>query len=238
MPKTEVQTRFDRHDHDCPVCKTHTKGCSLLVDGLHLCRIDTDSPGEEWKFLGRDEHGFGRFRRRDEAQKPRKGGKSKPDGPSAANEKIAADAATWAANLAANWKYAESLGKLLGGIPDSIFRLFQLGLNGTIYYGPDTPGHDQIGGMFTIPERNGAGLIVGCATRFEFKDRSLKAEERFVAGSERGLTIPDGWMDRPGPLFLVEGFTNTAAMTACGLPCVGRPNNLAGVSYLAELLAD
>jgi len=245
MSKTEVQTRFDRPGHDCPVCNTHTKGCSLLVDGLHLCRIDTNSPGEEWKFLGRDEHGFGRFRRRDET-KPRKGGKSKASGPSAANEKIAADAAAWAANLNANWKYAEGLGTLLGGIPDSIFRLFQLGLNGTIYYGPETPElHDQVGGKFTIPERTGAGLIVGCATRFEFKNRTLQVDGKPVTsvkkselGHERGLTIPDGWMDRPGPLFLVEGFTNTAAMTACGLPCVGRPGNMAGVEYLAELLAD
>lgn len=236
----------------CRVCGDDSKDSKCLTadgricDRVYVCRRDPVDPSQWKRIAGPSDGDFYTYANVDDLEKKPKGGKTKASGPSAVNEKIAADAAVWAANLSANWKYAEGLGKLLGGIPDSIFRLFQLGLNGTIYWKPETPELDnQVGGKFTIPERNGAGLIVGCATRFEFKDRTLQVDGKPVTsvkktelGHERGLTIPDGWMDRPGPLFLVEGFTNTAAMTACGLPCIGRPGNMAGVEYLAELLAD
>ena len=39
-------------------------------------------------------------------------------------------------------------------------------------------------------------------------------------------------------MFVVEGFTDTAALTAAGLSAVGRPSNVGGAKYLGVLLAD
>ncbi|WP_171475045.1 hypothetical protein [Frigoriglobus tundricola] len=51
-----------------------------------------------------------------------------------------------------------------------------------------------------------------------------------MPGSKRGLTLPTGWRDRPGPVFVVEGPTDAAALTAAGLAAVGRPSNAGGGS--------
>ena len=61
--------------------------------------------------------------------------------------------------------------------------------------------------------------------------------KKMRAGGSRGLTIPDGWIDRPGPVLLVEGPSDTLAATAAGLAAVGRPSNTGGVGHLAGLLA-
>ena len=47
----------------------------------------------------------------------------------------------------------------------------------------------------------------------------------------------DGWRDRPGPVFLVEGASDTLALTAAGLSAVGRPSNTGGCEHLTKLLA-
>lgn len=58
------------------------------------------------------------------------------------------------------------------------------------------------------------------------------------AGGNRGLTIPAGWKDRTGAVFVVEVPTDTVAMAHAGLCCIGRPSNSGGADQLAELLAD
>ena len=91
---------------------------------------------------------------------------------------------------------------------------------------------DANGAHFTFPEVDATGCVVGLLRRFG--DGSKKA----AAGGRRGLTLPAGWRDRPGPVFAVEGPTDAAAMTAAGLACVGRPSNSGGSALLAELLKD
>jgi len=85
---------------------------------------------------------------------------------------------------------------------------------------------------FTFPESNAACNVIGLNRRF--KDGSKKA----MSGSKRGLTLPTGWQEKPGPVCGVEGPTDTAAMIAAGLSCVGRPSNSGGVALLADLLRD
>ena len=89
---------------------------------------------------------------------------------------------------------------------------------------------------FTFPEVNAANRLLGIATRVEVDGK--KAEKRFVKGGKRGLTLPIGWRDRAGPLFVVEGPIDVLAMTAAGLTCIGRPSNAAGGKLLAEVCCE
>lgn len=83
-----------------------------------------------------------------------------------------------------------------------------------------------------FPERDGKGHVIGLNRRYQ--------DGRKVAwsGSQRGLLYCDQWQEIEGPVFLVEGPSDTAALLSLGLCAVGRPNNLGGVEYLIELLAD
>jgi len=96
--------------------------------------------------------------------------------------------------------------------------------------------------IFCTPETDAAGRVVGYIERYgkgcgrEVQGKYL--EKIAATGCGRGLTIFTGWRDRSGPFFCVEAFSDTAAMTAAGLCCVGRPNNDMGAEFLAELLKD
>lgn len=81
---------------------------------------------------------------------------------------------------------------------------------------------------WSFPERDAAGEVIGVNRRY--LDGQKKALGR------RGLTYADGW-DRGGPILLVEGGSDTAALLTMGLSVIGRPSNLGGVDMLAELLA-
>ncbi len=83
---------------------------------------------------------------------------------------------------------------------------------------------------WTFPECDGRGRIIGIGRRFRNGDK------KSVYQSKRGLTIPDGWQDRPGPVLMPEGPSDTIAATAAGLPAIGRPSNRGGIDHLAELL--
>ncbi len=88
------------------------------------------------------------------------------------------------------------------------------------------------GECWTFPERDGRGNVCGILRRFR------DGRKMAMPGGKRGLIIPPGWRDRDGPLFLVEGPSDAAALTAMGQPVIGRPSNRGGVDELAELLAD
>ncbi len=85
---------------------------------------------------------------------------------------------------------------------------------------------------FTFPEFDGQGHVVGIATRRK------GGQKKAISGSKRGLCLPIGWEERPGPILIVEGATDTAALVAMGLAGIGRPSAKGGVALLAELLAD
>lgn len=85
---------------------------------------------------------------------------------------------------------------------------------------------------WSFPERDAAGRIIG------INERHSDGDKRRRSGSRAGLTYADGWDNGDGPVLLVEGGSDTAALLGIGLNVIGRPSNLGGVSLLAELLND
>ncbi len=199
----------------CPVCGAESKGCSATADGLHFCRGDA-RPG--WRHLpDRSDTGFACYRRAGErpATRPTPA-RSRADAPPNWSEV----AARLARQLTAT-RRSELAGRL--ALPVA-------GLDALPLIGLD--GATTAGGTFTFPEVNAAGAVVGIIRRLP--DGSKKA----MPGSKRGLTVPAGWRDRPGPVLLVEGPSDVLALTAAGLAAVGRPSNTGGVTELAALLRD
>lgn len=84
---------------------------------------------------------------------------------------------------------------------------------------------------FTFPEQDGSENVIGINRRYE------DGRKLHIPGGARGLTIPNGWDQGEGPLYVVEGPTDTAAMLAAGLCAWGRPSNTGGVGHLADALS-
>ena len=89
---------------------------------------------------------------------------------------------------------------------------------------------DPVGPCLVFPEVDGRGELCGLTRRY------ADGGKLAVAGSARGLTVPDGWRDRGGPVYLVEGPTDVLALTACGAAAIGRPSNTGGCHLYAQLL--
>ncbi|MDA0920755.1 MAG: hypothetical protein O2945_16915, partial [Planctomycetota bacterium] len=85
-------------------------------------------------------------------------------------------------------------------------------------------------GCWTIPERDAVGNVIGVSTRLN------SGKKKQIFGSHRGLTYSDDWRSGVGPILLVEGGSDTAALLSIGLSVIGRPSNYAGIDLLAELL--
>ncbi len=91
-----------------------------------------------------------------------------------------------------------------------------------------------VGGAWTFPMVDASGVIVNIQRRF-LDDAVGK---RGMYGGRMGLFVPDQWHERPGPILLVEGASDTLALTACGHCAVGRPSNRGGLHDLAALLKN
>ena len=90
---------------------------------------------------------------------------------------------------------------------------------------------------WTFPERNEDGQLLGISKRLLVR-RKDGTNKEFVAGGSRGLIYPEAWHEPGGPILLVEGPTDTAAIWSMGLSVIGRPNNRGGVDLLAKMLAE
>jgi hypothetical protein len=114
------------------------------------------------------------------------------------------------------------------GLPEHVFDFLGVGYMGQ---GPhkDDDGN-SLGGCWTFPEFNATGLAIGITCRYR------NGQKKAMPGGSRGLFIPSEWQNRDGPVFLVEGPSDTLALTAMSLPAIGRPNCTGGVDNLAELL--
>jgi hypothetical protein len=95
------------------------------------------------------------------------------------------------------------------------------------YTDPDEP-------AWIFPERDDLGRIVGLLRRYYSGRKST------VRGSHRGLTIPQfGERPPPGPIYLVEGASDTAALVSQGVFVIGRSNALGSAAerlWLTRLL--
>ena len=79
-----------------------------------------------------------------------------------------------------------------------------------------------------FPEHDGQGRIKGYNQRY--------ADGSKISHTSRGLTIPPGGIGAQGPICIVEGASDTLALTSIGHVAIGRPSNTGGVNDLAELL--
>lgn len=105
-----------------------------------------------------------------------------------------------------------------------------LSLPAEAIHGIDLVGWNESEQCWTFPERDGSGAIIGIMRRFHNNEKKL------MYGGHRGLMIPRDWQQKDGAVFLVEGQSNTIALSHCGLKVIGRPNNMGGVEHLATLL--
>lgn len=86
--------------------------------------------------------------------------------------------------------------------------------------------------FWTFPERNSRRVVTGIVRRYRSgKKLSMK-------GGHSGLYIVPEWWKRRGPLLVVEGGSDTAALLTMGLCAIGRPSNVGGVNMLIPLVRD
>ena len=71
-------------------------------------------------------------------------------------------------------------------------------------------GYDQYREQYLFPERDGQGAIIGILTR------DSDGQKRRLKGSKNGLSYADAWDQGEGPVLLVEGPTDTAALMTLG----------------------
>ncbi len=117
------------------------------------------------------------------------------------------------------------------GIPESAFDLMP-GIGAWL-----TKDRPDPGGGWTFPETDANGNIIGFMERY-LKEPSRKSRP---SGSQMGVYISTGWKERAGAIYLVEGASDTLAMSAAGLAALGRPSSKSSgkaIGYLAELLRD
>ncbi|HEY0984834.1 hypothetical protein [Schlesneria sp.] len=93
-------------------------------------------------------------------------------------------------------------------------------------------GYDRVRKCWTFPEKDCNDKIIGILRR----DRD--GEKKMLPNSRRGLYVPSNWSALPGPMLLVEGASDTAAVLSMELCGIGRPSNTGGVDHLIGLLED
>jgi hypothetical protein len=91
---------------------------------------------------------------------------------------------------------------------------------------------DDYGPAWVFPMVNDQGQIVNLQRRFQDEDLG----KRGMRGGRLGLFLPAGWRGRRGPIYCVEGASDTAALWDLGLLAIGRPANTSGDWYLGRLL--
>jgi hypothetical protein len=134
--------------------------------------------------------------------------------------------AEWARRLQM-WSIPSGALRQLAGqlqLPLAALRKLEVGYDDT---DPDNP-------SWIFPERDDAGRIVGLMRRY------YSSSKMAVGGSMRGLTIPSYGDKFPtGPIYLVEGASDTAALISVGAFAIGRSNaegNAAERLWLTRLL--
>jgi putative DNA primase/helicase len=216
--KRRTKLRAVSRSRPCSVCGGDHK-CSRGADGLILCgRRSGLQPG--FFYLGQTKDGiWGLYRYEDD---PVLWGRECRHIP--APKPLPHPSVDWPAT-------AEGLaGNLTPALADELCE--RLGLPRLALDTLPLIGYDPASGAWTFPEKDGVGRIIGLVCRF--RDGSKKA----MPGSQRGLTVPVRWSERGTPLLIVEGQSDTLALSLCAVSAIGRPSNSGGVEMLAELLAD
>lgn len=98
----------------------------------------------------------------------------------------------------------------------------------------DAHNEHRLGPCFVHPEVDADLRITGASLRIPGAPNGQ--DKPSAAGSKRGLTVPLGWKERPGALYVVEGLSDTIAGTAGGLAVSGRPGVAAGLRLVADVV--
>lgn len=220
----------------CPVCEGDHK-CSTGDDGLIVCgRRQSAEPGFICLGPAKGDPQFTLYRREGD---PLLEGPERRNGyhPAAKAKRTSTAPGAkkphdWGAEMARLQRNLTSelrseLAKHLK-LPESILGCISIGYKPDAYH----PKLKRVEPAFAFAETDAFGSISGIPLRFEDKYKSC------VKDSQRGLTIPPGWLERPGPVLLPEGPSDVLALTAAGLAAIGRPSNCGGVELLASLFAD
>lgn len=229
-----IQKRFNKADRPCPVCGTHTKGCSVTDDDLYLCR-EGPSDRTHWREIGpADNQGFRHWRSADDPPPERNGRSHGGRDARTSRSRQAAAAQVETPTPRPDWSrlHREALNDVTRDDLERLAATLRLpaeavGALDSLEVGAmDWKGHR----VFTLPERNGRGELIGISIR------TLDGRKWMVEGSTRGLSIPSDWHATTGPVVVVEGATDTLAGVACNLAMLGRPNDKCGSELLADFL--
>ena len=215
----------------CPVCG-RVKSCSWKADGFHLCFGGEPNDPTAWRKIGSDSNGFTHFRRADDPPPTRNGHHHPPPPKQPSPPRDLVVLAEQYAREMTPERVRDFAGRL--GLPPTAMDSFPLvGFLRDVQPG-DFESDPELapGPCYLMPEFDGYGRVVGLNRRFA--DGFKKA----VFGHKRGLSVPANWRNTSGPLLIPEGFSDTLALTACGICAVGRPNNRGGAEQLAVLLRD
>jgi hypothetical protein len=203
----------------CPVC-LGDHACSEGGDGLIFCRRRQGAV-EGFSYFGqaRGDPQWGLYRRADGAGNGEAvpgPGQQAPGGNGPAAPKVNWPARHENCRQALTPALLGELARALG-LPAAALEVLEVG-----WWAPE--------GCWAFPESDAGGNVVGLLRRY--RDGNKKA----MGGGARGICTPSGWADRAGPVLLVEGPSDTAALWALGLRVLGRPSATGGVGHLATLL--
>lgn len=221
----------------CPVCGGTSTGCNVEnygdTPGLTFCRKrEGPQPGfvclkeakgdRQWTLYRREDDPYILERQRRREVERRAGRSTAPsnghgiDWTAKVNRAVANLTPAGRAELAAEL-----------GVPESVLSTMRIGF---VPRGPHKK--KNFGPAYTFPEVDASGRIVGITCRYG------DGEKLAWPGGRHGLFVPDGWREREGPVYLVEGASDVLALTALGKAVIGRPSNMAGVDLLGKLLKN
>jgi hypothetical protein len=209
IPTRDITITPRAADEYCPVCES--KGwCGASEDGaVAFCkRIQSDQSHGDWGWVHRVEG----------EPRPPKGERADRMEPI----DVARAAREHAAYLETHPHYRDALDALLRLPPGSSRALPLIGV---------MP-HVDSACIYTFAEVDADERVIGISLR-----HSRTGRKWMCGGSQRGIYIVPTWADTDGPVYLAEGASDVLALSAAGLPAIGRPSNTGGVDHLTTLLA-
>ena len=90
----------------------------------------------------------------------------------------------------------------------------------------------------TWPETRPGGKVLGIIRRYSVPVSESGGNKLTMPGSKHALYLPREWWRGEGPVLVVEGGSDTAALVTLGLSAIGRPSNIGGVNMLIGAISD
>lgn len=240
-----MSLRSVNRQHRCPVCNAD-HSCAVTEDGLYHCHHRQGEEVSGWVCLGVSKIGFGLYRREDDPRLDNREPRYRvprdvmptrsavpldPAGDSTSGDHRTRSLQIWLEHpardmqrLAASSPQAQRWAKELG-LPDpAVFEQLE-----TCWLEGDDANRGE---LLCFPERDCLGETIGYSRRY--------LDGRKLAVGARGITIPRALTPTSflcqGPIYLVEGASDTLALLAMGRNVIGRPSNVGGGDHLVTFL--